>query len=524
MKQTLLLAAAMVAALCSPQAATAQTETVTTSELQTFRLTADDTDIYGQMDRVAPAGKYAVGTVSSGYIYGAYYWTKASGEATIANESLAFADKNTGVIINDVSDRGLMVGAYVKATTDSEGNTTYAWTPAIKTIGEDWIDLPLPADAYEPGYVCANWRGSDNNIAPQAVSIVTSNGRSILGKVLYKNADDPENGDPHWQPVVWWVYDDENYIDQEFNDITYYGNGFVPVHANTDCIIVGQMETADGHKLPAFIKQGALSYLAHPDGNIEDVTDVSTLTDGATTPDEDYTLATRAFDVEDGTATDDEDDTPQTWEGTAVNIDTKGFIYYYYSDAAGTVHSKKYCSTDNLIINGGVDLVTEYAEGTYVVWGNPNLVLATTDIEWKGGEIVVLENNTDLTDLEEHLAKLGSVTSFSTDGKTIAGSEVEAVTGRNLVTSYYHYPALLTLSQEEQSTGILSPATNNLTINRNGNMLTIDGNYDSASLLNAAGQTIALNANSYDMGALAAGMYIVKVSRNGETATFKVLK
>ncbi len=440
-KNFLLMSAGLLTATLCPLAASAQQDSIHSTLIKSEYVTLDgyDSSVYGSF-RVSNNGKYAVACDESGDSYAGILWQRESNSITFVNDYTG--EKADGVLLYDVADDGMMVGAY-PTTVDG----SFCWLPGYKYLGKEWVNLPLPDNANMT-------HAYDMDYCSYAVC-VSSDSRVILGEVdLYR-----EDSTSRWEPMLWFLDENGNVTGtQTFEDQDYGNQGFMGYDMTDDgSVIVGNVSSARGDYLPVIIRNGVMTWIDGPkltfvesDNRWEDL-------------DEETGVEHEFF-----------------WEGTVMSLDKDGNMYYYYSDGDGVQH--------NIVENIYSGEKTEYDQ--IVSCGVGGMVL--------GQSVIASDRPFDMSGLYSAL-------NVSDDGMVIAGC------GYNEV-YYYTYPALILL-EESPINGIKAIKLDGVNISRDGNTISISGEFDRAELFNATGMQVASTKGNIDLSGMTNGMYIIRISK-----------
>ncbi len=461
------------AALCCPAGSFGQI-TTTSYSMDTAPLDGEETALYGTL-RVSDNGKFAVGSDNES-CHAAYLWDADTKQFTFLNEYTG--SKSGGMIATDVADDGTVCGAFITEGEDADGNITRQYRPGYKPSGKDWVELPLPDNAYK------KWFGTSYiDYAPTAERI-SPDGKLVLG-LMQQTVTDAATGKATnpWLPVLWKIADDGTVSTTQYMDCGYEGGTFVPYDMSDDgSIIVGMAESVRGDQLPAMIKDGKFEFIAEPRLQLkEGYEDLYIEVDENGEP------------IEGG----------MYWTGIANFIDDDKNVYLYYSDGNETLH--------NVIYNAVTGEKRVLDISGIVSCGTDGWTLGINSIY--GGSTTVLEGN------KVDLSGLATVLSVSDDGTVVAGAGVGVAYGEQ-----YNYPELLVLSGSPLTTGIQSVALEGVSLQREGNSLTVSGDYDRAELFNVAGQYLASGKGTFNLSGLDKGLYIMKVSKGGKSEVYKIMK
>ncbi len=436
-----------------------------------------DVDLYGTI-RVSNNGKYAVGCDIEA-CYAGYLWDAETGSFTIINE--ASGERVNAVLAYDVSDDGTIVGAVPVTYEASDGSDSIAWEPAYKPLGKDWVTLPMPEYANtkynNPKYYSMSY-------IPAYGKRVSPDGKVIGGVCWYAEYDAAGKYTNFYKPVLWTIGDDGEATLKEFNDLEYKGQGFILYDINDDgSVIVGKHETVRGDQCPAYIKDGVMDYLASP---------ILVLRDGYT-------------DVYDEVG----DDVGAYWIGLVNFLDASGNAYYYYSDGGGVLHNAVWNVYTEETIYSGEDDDSGY----------DNLVLCGTGSDFiVGMQYITYGPATVLAGQDVDISEMSTVMSVSDDGLTLAGATLQTSSLES-----YNSPAVMVLSS--LATGISSTLSDDksVLISKNGNTLSISGEYTSAELIDTAGRHIGNVNKAISLSGMPAGVYLLKVESKGKKLVYKIL-
>ncbi len=460
MKKHLLALACLMAAPGLTASVGAQEMEGTTYGLESITLDGQDSYFYGIL-RVSDNGRYAVASDSEDS-YAGVLWDAESKEFRFVNDYTG--SKYDGVILEDVADDGMMVGGYPALVEDGDGGSYYCWHPGYKYLGGEWVDLPLPGNANLKYPMDLDYCSYATRVSPD--------GRVVCGEV-YLTEERPDGTRSYWQPMLWYLDESGDLAGtRTFMGLEYGNQGFVVYDMNDDgSVIVGMVTSERGDFLPAMIRDGELVWLAGPDLVDEGGWWAEYGEDGAM---KEY-----------------------FWEGIANSIDGDGFVYYYYSDGDGTLHGV----VENIYSGDR----TEY--DTYVSCGTGDFIVGMSTV---------------LSGTKVDLSSLYTVMNMSGDATVLAGAGL----GNTSWGEQFNYPALIVLDETPVSSGI-GQATDDcpgIGIKRNGDVITVHGGCDGVELFSASGRSIARAGNIVNLGGLPAGVYILRVSRQGKTQSYKVAK
>ncbi|MCD8291506.1 MAG: T9SS type A sorting domain-containing protein [Prevotella sp.] len=449
-KNFLLMLAGMLTASLCPLTVLAQDAIPSTLfECEYVPLDGYDSSVYGSF-RVSNNGKYAVASDESGDSYAGILWERESNSITYVNDYNG--EKANGVILSDVANDGMMVGAY-PTTVDG----SFCWLPGYKYLGKEWVNLPLPENTNMT-------HAYDMDYCSYAVC-VSSDSRVILGEVNLYRADSTSR----WEPMLWFLDENGNVTGtQTFEDQDYGNQGFMGYDMTDDgSVIVGNVTSIRGDQLPTIIQDGVMRWIDGPTLEWNGV---------------------RWADIDEETGEEHE----YYWEGTIMSMDKDGNMYYYYTDGDGIQH--------NIVENIYTGEKTAYNE--LLSCGVGGMVLGNT--------VVASERPFDMSGLYAAL-------NVSDDGMVIAGCGFNE-------TYYYNYPALILLSESPIDTSIKTMKLDGININRNGNTISISGDFDRAEMFNATGMQVASSKGNLDLSGMTNGMYIIKVSKGNTTKVYKIVK
>ncbi|MCD8291507.1 MAG: T9SS type A sorting domain-containing protein [Prevotella sp.] len=452
-KKFLLISAILLTASFSHLSA-AEQDTIpgTVFGVQSVKLDGYDSSFYG-IFRVSNNGKYAVASDTSDS-YAGILWERESNSITYVNNYTG--EKANGVILNDVSNDGMMVGDYPAPTESS-----FCWQPGYKYPDKDWVELPLPENT--------NLKyPTDIDYCSQAIR-VSSDGRVVLGEVYLYYTETKS----HWEPMLWFLDEEGNVTGtQTFEDLEYGNQGFQGYDMSDDgSVIVGMMTSARGDMLPTVIQDGVMRWLDGPELTWNESENRWLEYDENGVMKEYY------------------------WEGMANCIDKDGNVYYYYSNGDGVQH--------NVVENIYTGEKREYDK--IVSCGVGSLVLGMT--------VVASDRPIDMS-------ALYSAINVSDDGTVIAGGGL----GVESYGSYFNYPALIVLDESPIETSIKAMKLDGINISRNGNTISISGDFDRAEMFNATGMQVASSKGDIDLNSMTNGMYIIRVSKGNATNVYKILK
>lgn len=435
-----------------------------------------ETDLYGTI-RVSNNGKYAVGCDIE-VCYAGYLWDAETGSFSLLNE--ASGERVDAVMAYDVADDGTVVGAVPVTYEASDGSDSIAWEPAYKPLGKDWVTLPVPENANtnynDPRYYSINY-------VPVYGRRVSPDGKVIGGVCWYAEYNKAGKYTSFWKPVLWTIGDDGEAELKEFNDLEYKGQGFILYDISDDgSVIVGKLETERGDQCPAYIKDGVMDYLAAP---------VLELREGYTD----------VYDEVDGEGS--------YWIGLVNFLDASGNAYYYYTDGSGILHNMVWnVYTEETIYSGeddesGYDNLVQCGTGADFIVGmqyksyGPATILAGEDVD---------------------LSEMSTVMSMSDDGLTLAGATLQSSLWET-----YNSPAVMVLSKS--ASGIRSTLSDDksVLVSKNGNTLSISGDYTSAELLDSAGRHIGNVNKTISLSEITTGVYLLKVESKGKKLVYKIL-
>ncbi len=424
-------------------------------EVPSVKLDGYDSSFYG-LFRVSNNGKYAVASDSEDS-YAGVLWERESNDITFVNNYTG--EKSNGVILSDVADDGMMVGAYPALVTSEDGSEYYCWHPGYKYIDGEWVDLPLPENTNLKYPL-------DMDYCSYAVR-VSSDSRIVLGEIYIMD----ENSKSHWEPMQWFLDENGELIGtQMFGDMDFGNVGFQAYDMTDDgSVIVGMITSIRGDMQPAMIRDGELKILAGPElVNVE----------GELWWEFDENGEVKEW----------------WWEGIANCIDKDGNVYYYYFDGDGEQH--------NIVENIYTGEKTEYDD--IVACGTGGLVLGMS-------KVLASDKPIDISALYTAL-------NVSDDGTVIAGGGV----GTESYGYYFNYPALIVLEESPITSSIKAMKLDGINISREGNTISISGDYDKAELINAAGMQVASSKGNLDLSGMANGMYIIKISKGNTTKVYKI--
>ncbi len=446
----LLMSAGLLTAMLCPLTASAQQDSIKSNFVEAQYVTLDgyDSSVWGSF-RVSNNGKYAVASDQSGDSYAGILWTREDNSITYVNDYTG--EKADGVLLYDVADDGMMVGAF-PTTVDG----SFCWVPGYMYPGKEWVELPLPENTNMT-------HAYDLDYCSYAVC-VSSDSRVILGEVdLYITETTSR-----WEPMLWFLDENGNVTGTKtFEDQDYGHQGFMGYDMTDDgSVIVGNVTSIRGDQLPVIIRDGVLTWIDGPtltyvesDGRWEDI-------DEATGEEHEF-----------------------FWEGTVMSLDKDGNMYYYYTDGDGV----PYYIVENIYTGEK----TSY--DALLSCGVGGMVLGNT--------IVACERPFDMQGLYAAL-------NVSDDGTVIAGCGYNEVYG-------YTYPALLVLDESPIETGIKAMKLDGININRNGNTISISGDYDKAEIFNATGMKVAAGKGNLELPGNTNGMYIIRVSKGNNAKVYK---
>ncbi len=464
-KSTLLFCASLIVALAFPSSVKAQG---ITSDLYEYNKVTDtegeEWDNAGGSLRVSDNGLYAVGSCPNNYPYAAFFVDIESKEITFLNT--LSGEKQDRLIVADVANDGLMCGSYIATVTSSDGSESLVWHPGVRYLDGDWIDLPLPEQAIT-SYL--NYDISDPDLYTHYVKRISPDGKVLLGQVWMEDTVEV-NGvkkyGSYYEPVLWYFDPATKQCTgvKDFRSLPFTGQGFIPYDMSDDgSVIVGMSESAIGDQCPAYIKDGEIVFL-------ETASDWGVWWAG----------------------------------GMATCIDDAGTIYYRFPDDTSNsiIHSGRY--------NVYTDERLYYDDDMgHVICGTPGLVVGMASTTY--GPCSVFEGDTSLP-----VSALTRPENISDDGKVIAGA---GLTELSVST-----PAFLVFSEAPCPTTIEQVKIGDVSLSKNGNIVTVNGDFDKVELLNVAGQNFGSTGGTIDMSNLTNGLYIVKVSKGNQTFNYKVLK
>ena len=447
--------------------------------------------------RVSDNGQYAVGVEYESF-HASFMWTNETNTVEWLNTPIS--DKNTGITIAyDVANDGTVAGASV--------DDNLLLHPAIKPLGCDWIQLPMPEDLW---YTKWNYKQPDYASVAKRIS---SDGKTVCGYIYVQTAE----GKLLWWPILWKLNDNNEVIETvEFRDAGIEHVFQLYDMSDDGSVIVGMYENERGEQLPAYIKDGKISYFAAPvltecninkngdyirtnpeTGKVE-VWAVDGDTDRLADVQDTESVGTIAWEL-------DENGFPYDYYwggGVASFIDDDFNVYYYYSDQKG--------------LNS---IVENIKTGEKKYYGNDIVACGTRGMVIGGslGNIRVLEGP------DVNVSGLASPQSIADDATVIAGGNIGSADGNQ-----FNFPALLIFDESPLNgwvpNGVKAVEIKAYNVAVEGGVLNIAGEFEAAELYDAAGRKVAEFTGAYDMNGLANGLYIVKIQSNGTNYVQKVVK
>ncbi len=353
----------------------------------------DDEILEGKL-RVSNNGQWAVGSCED-YPYVSYL-VDINNDCTLIYLNDITGERANKSIANDVSDDGLIVGAYI--------NSSNLWTPGYRTATTDWQPLPYPTKSITDVGYYETWSNACS------VKRVSPDGTILLGQFPCYDTATYDDGTTlyfyYWEPCLWILDSDHNVTElREFYGINYRGQGFIPWDMSNDgTTIVGMAETQRGDQCPALLTNNTITYIKSPTLIAEEGYDSVWYEEG----------------YEDGGA---------FWTGRAVTIDSQNSNSYYYKNGSATINAG--------IWNTLSDERTEY-EGHHVSSAIPGLILGMEQPSY--GPAIIIEGDQNLSDL---VSQIVAPSSLSDDGRIIAGANI-IYTDDGYA---YNTPAMIVFSQ-----------------------------------------------------------------------------
>lgn len=425
----------------------------------------DEYDAMGEFHHVSANGQFAVGCddqEQSASQGGAFLWKRS--EPT----QIEFINKTLNRIsAQDVTNDGMIVGSFEEREDPETQVMSY---PGYRTNDCKWNQLPVP-ESYSSYY--AKWFDFMDE-----ARAVTPEGKYIAGNVYltmgskYIAAQGKSEEIVYLTPVLWELTDDGYILKQAYTGLGDKGMSYVYNDGALENV-------ADTVNYKTF-----LVWDISNDGNT--IVGVNTADCGAQNP---------AF-IRDGKLIQlfncdndrDEEGNAQNFNGGICNsIDANGNIYGYFVDGNNYQKNFVFTSDDKL------------------VYYDNKVVCAAKD-----GTLFESSSN-----------GVAYVLDCSEDGQVVVGAGVGA-----WEMGTYSYPML---ASNDTSTGIdrVKAIRSNVSIDyRAGGSLFVNGEYNDATIYNAAGARImgGKQGTKFDMNALPTGTYIVKVNTATGDKTFKVVR
>lgn len=471
MKQTLLTAALGLAA-----AATANAQYVNKS----FQDVEFQDAIFGEtftpagvFNHVSANGAFAVGAdqgqMTSDY-GGAFLWRRSNPDKL---EQLC--TDHDRITANDVSNDGIIVGSFEKRADPDEAEAAY---PGYKPVDGEWAKLPVP-DSFSVAYAIAQ------DFAEEARAI-TPDGKYIAGNIDYR---------------IGWTYNSVfGRSEKVVNAVTLWkktDDGYALDTCYTELGKAGQSMVYDNGELKAVDHEVSYTQFLVYDISNDGQTIVGMNMAGCGGFNPAFVRngkLIQLFDCGEEASYDDYDD--ESGEEPDVNfnggviqsIDANGNMYGYYVTAEDEYTYFIYTAEGKL----------EYTDNMYTC--------ATKD----GTKYLSASNG------------LNPLWDCSEDGTVLVGAGVGSMGFGS-----YNYPALAYVDNTSSAIDRVQAIRSDVGVSfAGGNTLFVNGEYDKATVYNAAGAVVAegCQGKAFNMAGKAAGTYIVKVETANGTRTFKVAK
>ena len=426
----------------------------------------------GVFNHVSANGAFAVGAdqgqMTSDY-GGAFLWRKSNPDKL---EQLC--TDHDRITANDVSNDGIIVGSFEKRADPDEAEAAY---PGYKPVDGEWVKLPVP-DSFSVAYAITQ------DFAEEARAI-THDGKFIAGNIDYRIGWSYNSVFGRSEKVVtavtlWKKTDDGAYaLDTCYAELGKAGQSLL--YDN------GELKTVD-HEVSY---TSFLVYDISHDGKT--IVGMNVAGSGGFNPAfvRDGKLV-QLFDCGEEASYDDYDDEGEGPEvnfngGVIQSIDANGNMYGYYVTADDEYTYFVYTADGKL----------EYTDDMYTC--------ATKD----GKKYLSVSNG------------LNPLWDCSEDGSVLVGGGIGS-----MGFGQYNYPALA-YTDTPSAIDRVQAIRGNVSVSfAGGNTLFVNGEYDKATIYNAAGAVVAegRQGKAFNMAGKAAGTYIVKVDTANGMKTFKVAK
>lgn len=428
-------------------------------------------DLYyplGVFYNVSPNGKYAVGCDDVQVnCYESYLWSVDEPDSL-----LIINVEPTRISTIDVSDNGTIVGSFEDRGEDLD--TMAVAYPAYRTLDGIWTTLPVP-DTY------STFQGQYNSFAEEARAI-TPDDKYIAGNIHivvgYNSEWGFETAIP--TPIIWELTDTGYVIKDVFLGLGHEGMSYL--YEDGELVLQDSMNYKSFHV-----------YDISRDGSM--IVGVNTAASGGQNPaliDVNNRKLIQLFDCGEHGVTEYE---LLNFNGGICNsIDANNNVYGYYVDYDYSVKYFVYTAEGELI----------YYDDWYVC--------GTAD-----GEKIT-----------QSIDGIAYVQDCSDDGSVIGGGGVTVLsTGLSV-----NYPLICvneTTEEGDDATAIsrLDAIKNNVGISYNrGSVLYINGQYRQADLFDTSGSLVATGkqGKTFDTGSLPSGTYVVKVTTDEGTKTYKIYR
>ncbi len=461
MKKNLLALAVALCAVFSPAAAQDDYGIFDYSEQMWV---ADDGESYflnGLFTKVSANGRYAVGYDFQNYSGCAFFFDAQDNE-----ELFLMNDASNRIYLNDVSNDGMIVGAFEKR---EDADTKSVMMPGYRTLNEGWKALPVPEN-YSTYY------NTEDAYALTGAMAVTSDGEYIAGEFCltkgYKETFMGKLEASVTAPCVWKRSGNEYVIDKLYDK----------AHANSMVFDESTGTWKAGADSVSF--QYFVVYDITADGKT--VVGVNTAGCGGQNPA--FLRDGKMWQLFDCGEEDTADEAKNFNGGIIKCVDSQGNLYGYYQLATGGIKYFKYTNDDKLV----------YVDVMAVAVVNDSVLVSGSE----SGVQTVLDASAD-----------GSVKVGGTMHVTDAG--------------VYYTPCLAMKTGGTDGISLSERVDSSVKIDyRRGGALFVNGEYTSACIYDAAGKRVAQGGQgkSFNLTGMPNGVYVVKVNTAHGTQSFKVAR
>ena len=316
---------AMAVALCAAFSPAAAQDDYGIFDYSEQMWVADDGESYflnGLFTKVSANGRYAVGYDFQNYSGCAFFFDAQDNE-----ELFLMNDASNRIYLNDVSNDGMIVGAFEKR---EDADTKSVMMPGYRTLNEGWKALPVP-DNYSTYY------NTEDVYALTGAVAVTSDGEYIAGEFCltrgFKNTALGMLEASVTAPCVWKRSGNEYVIDKLYDK----------AHANSMVFDESTGTWKAGADSVSF--QYFVVYDITDDGKT--VVGVNTAGCGGQNPA--FLRDGKMWQLFDCGEEDTTDETKNFNGGIIKCVDSQGNLYGYYQLADGSVKYFKYTTDDKLV-------------------------------------------------------------------------------------------------------------------------------------------------------------------------------